>query len=241
MLFEKSGLYKNEGVVEGSDDIRSQLNGFVYFHNVVGTAPQTLIAMMSIYSGEDYKGGSIQQTYKDMKTNSLFTDFEELGYETEMLGYKPPECLAGKCYRRSHILRGSSLDTGIQKSYFQLLDASWLRVSPTFLHDWIYNNGTGRWSIIALIGPTGHSLQSVVTMQIIADQIEAVPKGPTLKFLHLMMTHKPVNLDENCSAKSRSSAVCVVLLSSSMHLKTRGSTIRQPLFFFLTMAPHFPD
>jgi len=185
-------------VVESHDELREKFDGFTLFHNTVANAPYTLLAMMPIYSGRIYEGGSIRGFYETAKTDSIFSDFESMGYDTALGGwFFFGKCPASRCYNRWDFTSEPVLTANISK-YIEVWDVSALRLAPTFLHGWIYNAGKGRSKALFPITDAGPSMWSVEVLKSLSEGLSATADKPTLKFVHVLVTHSPIILNADC-------------------------------------------
>lgn len=168
--------------------------GFSYYPNIISVSPQTLLALPAIYSGHLYRGGSIKKLYVDAFQDSLFVDAQRAGYATTLYGSWILGCPAATCVRRPVLLRG--LVESVLASYLGLVDYGLMRISPTSLHPGMFQNGVG---LLRRLTPSHHytidSLRGLASF-VARARVERGP--PTLKFLHLMNTHKPINMNRGC-------------------------------------------
>ena len=168
--------------------------GFTYFPNITGVAPHTRLAMPAIYSGRLYEGGSIRKLYADSYRDSVFLDAQRAGYSTALYGHHSFGCPAQTCIHRSLLLKG--LAESILASYLGLMDYGLMRISPTSLHPRIFQNGVG---MLKQFTPSHHTVDSLRALESFAARARVGEGLPTFKFLHLLNTHHPININEGCS------------------------------------------
>jgi hypothetical protein len=175
-------------------NLAQRFDGFVYYPNVTAVAPITLGALPAIYSGRVYTGGPLREFYNDVYRDTIFSDARKAGYSTVLYGHYYFGCPTESCVKLSALLK--ELDRPILASYVGLLDYGLLRISPTSLHDLIYRDG------LALIKrpPTmkTHTIDSLRGLKTFTERSRVGDEAPTFKFLHLMNTHFPLNIDEGC-------------------------------------------
>jgi|GEM_PF-3479683 len=174
-------------------DLAQRFDGFVYYPNVTAVAPITLGALPAIYSGRIYTGGPLREFYKDVYRDTIFSDARKVGYSTVLYGHYYFGCPAESCVKLPVLLK--ALDRPILASYLGLLDYGLLRISPTSLHDLIYHDG-----LALLKQPTtkNHTIDSLRGLEAVTERSRIEDEAPTFKFLHLMNTHFPLNIDEEC-------------------------------------------
>ncbi|MGH8569191.1 MAG: hypothetical protein ACREXU_14570, partial [Gammaproteobacteria bacterium] len=177
LLDEDSGLFQ-------------AFEGFSYYPNITSASPQTLLALPAIYSGHTYRGGSIKKFYGDAYQDSLFGDAQRAGYSTTVYGAWFFGCPAATCVNRSALLRG--LARSILNSYLGLVDYGLMRISPTSLHPGIFQNGVG---LLRRLTPSHYTIDSLRGLASFVAQARVEQGPPTLKFLHLMNTHRPINMN----------------------------------------------
>ena len=175
-------------------DLAQRFDGFVYYPNITAVAPITLGALPAIYSGRIYTGGPLREFYKDVYRDTIFSDARKAGYSTVLYGHYYFGCPAESCVKLQVLLKG--LDRPILASYVGLLDYGLLRISPTSLHDLIYRDGLA----LSKQPPTTktHTIDSLRGLKTITGRSRVGDEAPTFKFLHLMNTHFPLNIDEGC-------------------------------------------
>ena len=179
-------------------DLAQRFDGFVYYPNVTAVAPITLGALPAIYSGRIYTGGPLREFYKDVYRDTIFSDARKAGYSTIVYGHYYFGCPAESCVKLPVLLKG--LDRPILASYLGLLDYGLLRISPTSLHDLIYHDG-----LALLKQPTtkNFTIDGLRGLEALTERSRIEDEAPTFKFLHLMNTHFPLNIDEGCKIAPR--------------------------------------
>jgi hypothetical protein len=185
-------------VLEENPKLASEWVGFDYFWNHIGKAPTTLMSMLPIYSGKEYAGGSVKQQYAGLKNDSIFSDAQAAGYGVQFVGLSFFDCFLETCLQRAVLLPVSQLDASIAE-YAKLIDVGLMRVLPSPLHSWWYNNSNGRLQGLVSRQPSGFQQQSAESLRTLADQMEALERTPAIKLLHIMGAHPPIVLDGNCA------------------------------------------
>lgn len=173
--------------------LAQRFDGFVYYPNITAVAPITLGALPAIYSGRIYTGGPLREFYKDVYRDTIFSDARKAGYSTVVYGHYYFGCPAESCVKLPVLLK--EIDRPILGSYLGLLDYGFLRISPTSLHDLIYHDG-----LALLKQPTtkNFTIDGLRGLEALTERSRIEDEAPTFKFLHLMNTHFPLNIDEGC-------------------------------------------
>ena len=173
-------------------NLAQRFDGFIYYPNITAVAPITLGALPAIYSGRIYTGGPLREFYEDVYRDTIFSDARKAGYSTVLYGLYLFGCPAESCVKLSALLKG--LDRPILGSYLGLLDYGLLRISPTSLHDLIHDG------LALLKKPTtkNYTIDSLRGLKALTERSWIEDEAPTFKFLHLMNTHFPLNIDEQC-------------------------------------------
>jgi hypothetical protein len=188
-------------VLDRDESLRGAFEGFTYFYNTTSSAPYTMLALMPIYSGRTYEGGSIRDFYRTAATDSVFTDFAQQHYATTLGGhYYFDICPASACFQRWQLYDDPPL-AGAAAKYLEVLDVSILRIAPTFLQSWIYNAGEGRLqALIKLPDRSSPAQASLAAMEALSHEMNTSSRQPTFKFFHIMATHSPVTLNSACKS-----------------------------------------
>lgn len=174
-------------------DLAQQFDGFVYYPNITSASPYTLAAIPAIYSGRLYGGGPLREFYREVYRDSIFSDARQAGYASSLYGYYFFGCPADTCVKLPVLLKG--LVRTILASYLGLIDYGLMRVSPVSLHPHIYQDGLGSLKQLASTHKTIDSLHGLERF-IDRSRVDDVP--PTFKFVHMMNTHSPINMNEEC-------------------------------------------
>jgi hypothetical protein len=174
--------------------LAQRFDGFVYYPNITAVAPITLGALPAIYSGRIYTGGPLREFYEDVYRDTIFSDARKAGYSTVLYGHYYFGCPGTEsCVKLPGLLK--EVDRPILASYLGLLDYGLLRISPTSLHDLIYHDG-----LALLKQPTtkNYTIDGLRGLEALTERSRIEGGAPTFKFLHLMNTHFPLNIDEGC-------------------------------------------
>lgn len=188
-------------LIAENPDLKESFDGFTFFKNTLGVAPTTYLTMPAIHSGIEYYGSRSLHEYYDeaVHRRSFLSGLVDSGYEGSLINP-----IQGVCPRDLSLCVGSGLifqDKMGQLIYeaSKLFDIAIFRSAPFFLKADIYNNGNFRLS--AATRPQ-HIPHAVVEGNRVLEEIGSrmVVEGgrPSVKFVHLMNTHPPFVLDDEC-------------------------------------------
>lgn len=187
-------------VARADDGIRSALEGFTLYRDTSGVAPTTLLSLPAIHSGLPYTPGESLGAYYDrtIAKGSFLTRFAELGYEATLVNVIRGVCPARtSCVEPVNVVGSQAHE--LWKSSLRMLDFSLLRVAPFALKPYVYNEQrwlfSSRWQYSIFVDNIVHGN---TLMERIASQANTDDGPPTVKFLHLMSTHAPFILREDC-------------------------------------------
>jgi uncharacterized membrane protein YhaH (DUF805 family) len=185
--------------------LAGKLEGFVYFPDTLGVAPSTFLSLPAIHSGLGYDPKDTMAGYFDVaiRKSSVLTSLARSGYETVLLN--PIRALCPEqvgCIGRDTLLRGQ-LATNLGEALY-LLDISLMRSVPEFLKNVVLNQGKfllgPLYSPGSLTGDARIAWDDSRLLGLFAGSIQPDTERPHATFLHLMNTHPPYVLDEECKA-----------------------------------------
>ncbi len=186
-------------LVQNNESFRNELEGFTFFPDTLGVAPTTRLTMPSVHSGEFYRTGPrLAHFYKNRVVRGSFLNaLSDSGHEVVLVS--PP--LLG-CPRKAALCKAVwttifRRDDLLNREIIRLVDFSLFRASPFISKQTVYNDGG--WVFSARRMNTQHF---VVTSNRFLNQLsttmEVSGSKPATKFVHLMSTHRPYVVDENC-------------------------------------------
>jgi hypothetical protein len=191
-------------VVRADASIRDALQGFTLYRNTVGVAPTTLLSIPAIHSGLRYQPGESIDAYYDraVSKGSLLNRFADAGYEATLVNAMRGACPAkATCLEPVHLV-GSRAEE-LWKSSLRMMDFALLRVTPFVLKPHVFNDQrwllSSRWQYSIFVDNVQHG-NALVERVAANGRVESGP--PTIKFLHLMNTHAPFILLDDCTTYS---------------------------------------
>ena len=191
-------------VVRADAAIREALDGFTLHRNTTGVAPTTLLSIPAIHSGLRYRPGESMDAYYEraVTKGSLLNRFAEAGYEATLVNVMRGACPErATCLEPVHIV-GSRAEE-LSKSSLRMLDFSLLRVAPYLVKPRIFNDQrwllSSRWQYSIFVDNIVHGNTLMERMAAIST---ADSGPPTIKLLHLMNTHAPFILLDDCATFS---------------------------------------
>lgn len=175
----------------------AEFDGFTFFSDATGVAASTHLAMPTIHSGRVYESGSsIKDLYQlAVKDGSFMTHLSGAGYVGIYLNPMMKSCPAGLfwCGHQATLTSGNFQAFG--KEVGLLLDVAFRRVLPGFVRDSLYYDLSFDPDIHQRIAKGVEVLHDITQNMSVSDD-----SAPRAKFLHLMSTHAPIYLDENCNS-----------------------------------------
>lgn len=182
-------------IVAEDSRLGAEFEGFTFFADATGIAASTHLAMPTIHSGKVYQNGtSIKEFYASaVKEESFMARLAGAEYVGVYLNPTFKACPAGLAWCGHE----ATLTSGNFRAYVRelslLMGLSFRRVLPGLVRDMLYRDQS--------FDPDVHQRveKGIEVLRNIAQGMTVVQDGaPRVKFLHLMSTHAPVRLDENC-------------------------------------------
>lgn len=173
-------------------DLAEEFDGFVLFRENIAVAPNTALAMPTIFSGRSYDGS--------VSPEDFYRQGMEDGFHNVLLGHDYTVNLMplmsmrqggyDNYFRLPGIYQGTALDQ-IRKDATQLLDLSVFRQSPHLARLWMYNNNNWRLSMWLNDPDTVLAFQHRRFFADYIDRISTDADGPVYHFVHLWPPHPP--------------------------------------------------
>ncbi len=181
-------------ILEREPQLRAAFDGFVYYRDAAGVASSTHLSIPTIHSGQLYVDDtSIRQFYREaVAEGSFMSHLARAGYRGTYVNPMMDSCPRGLvwCGHEATIHDGPA--PVYAREARLLADVALRRTLPGFLRDYVYDGATFDPDIHARI-ERGGELLDAVTANV------AVDRGPPrVKFIHLMSTHAPVKLNQDC-------------------------------------------
>lgn len=193
-----------DDVFAASPDLEADFGGFVWFTDTLGVAPTTFLSLPAIHSGRYYDPQQPMSAYfnASIRDASFMVDLASDGYRTVEVNAVLDLCpSAAHCVSREKLLRTRS--ETVRREALHLLDIAFMRVAPEAAKDWLFNGGQFRIEHLFLPAALSGAARIVwddsrVLAQAV-DQVAPEADRPAALFIHLLNTHPPYVLAEDCS------------------------------------------
>jgi len=189
---------------ERIDHFYNSLEGFTFFKETTGSFPTTYMSVPAYFSGQVYKNNIPKREFlkKVTEGKTIGNVLYDRGFEVDYVaGYiYSKDARSTNCYK-------IAIPYGVTKKTYELANAALMldivlfRHAPHFLKKVIYNGE--RWLIQPLLTRETDKLNlRYFSHKAFLDEI--IKKGsanrskPVYKYLHLMLTHSPVVVNEKC-------------------------------------------
>lgn len=181
--------------------LAAQFAGFTFFNNATGIAPTTYPSMPAIHSGMDWDLDTslLRQYENNVKQRSFLAQLARAGYDTTQVNPVYGICAEGTtlCISASH--SATSRYNQFAKETIRLFDLSLLKASPLFWRNDIYNNGFLFFSTMVGDSSTAkHVLDDLAFISDFSEKMTVEGEQKTAKFIHLLSTHPPFVLKDDC-------------------------------------------
>jgi hypothetical protein len=122
----------------------------------------------------------------------------QAGYEATQTKIVPiDDCPEGaNCFRYQGLLQDAG---GLAYEYLRLLDISLLRAAPLQAKHWVFSDGA--WTVrrrSSLYGIQSQAVRNHRFLSLFASELFVSGDQPTVKVLHLVSTHPPIQIDGDC-------------------------------------------
>lgn len=187
------------------DRYQKSFQGFVYYRETVGVFPYTRFAIPAFLAGEMYSNELPKDTYIDniLKGDTILSVANNEGYEIDIAS--GDEYLINRYsnlpYRNIYNMEDLG-NAGAQfKDAATTIDLALFRILPHFLKIYIYNNQ--KWFISQLVVSKDFFQFSYFLhthfLNIFSHSMSVERKSPVYKYIHVMNTHNPMVVDNNCA------------------------------------------
>ena len=190
-----------EIIDDQTDYYYNELQGFTFFKEITGSFPTTRVSIPAIFSGQVYHNDIPMPDFIEtvMSGKTISNVLYDHGYEVDFVSCSE----AGKGFRLSNEY-GIPVPYGATRHYYEKINSALMadlvlfRSAPHFFKKHIYNNQ--KWLIQPLLaGETPYFyFAHRAFLQDLIDNCSIARKKPVYKFMHLLTTHYPILVDENC-------------------------------------------
>jgi hypothetical protein len=182
-------------------DLAAQFAGFTFYSNATAIAPTTYPSMPTIHSGIPWDPDTslIQQYQRNVRRQSFLAQLGHAGYDTVQINP-----VHGVCPERTKLCLGTayfamSRPSRFVKEIIWLFDLSLLKTAPFLWKEEIYNRGFLFVSTLLSDASTAeHVINDLTFLESYRDKILIEGDGKTVKFIHLLSTHPPFILGDDC-------------------------------------------
>ncbi len=199
------------GVPELEDIYNQALDGFVYYRESLGIFPYTRFSVPGFLSGRVYANDQAKDDFIDevLQGRTIISTARDEGFDTDLI-------VAGsywlKRYARlphTHVHRIGNTP-GINSAFADsalLFDLALFRVTPGALKILVYNNQ--KWLASQVFSP-GEEFQftyfrHTYLLEMLTGQMHKTREKPVYKYLHVLNTHNPMVVGEDCMFKGQPS------------------------------------
>ena len=184
------------------------LEGFTFFKETTGSFPTTLMSIPALLSGQIYKNHIPIRSFQDSvyKGNTITNVLYDNGYEVDSIS--PFDWLGkgkGSTFYQIPVPYGLSKEQHEYINADLMLNLTLFRYAPYLLKKPIYNNGIWLPTTIKNLskGDRLHrsgarSFAHKEFLQDLIDNMSVSRSAPVYKFIHLLTTHYPAVLNQDC-------------------------------------------
>jgi len=183
---------------------QSSFHGFVFFQETLGVFPYTRFAIPAFLAGEMYSNEVPKDTYIDniLKNETILSVANNEGYEIDIVS--GDDYLINRYSNLPHTNIYNMEDLGGVGVRFKdtavITDLSFFRITPHFLKKYIYNEQ--KWLTSQLVANDNFFQFSYFLhthfLKILTHAMSAQRQKPVYKYIHIMNTHNPMVVNNNC-------------------------------------------
>jgi hypothetical protein len=194
-------------LAEDGGRLARDFDGFTLFEDNLGAFPYTHMSVPAMLGGLAYDNSEVQGPFLDraLGPGSIFGAAKAAGYEVEV--GEPGGGLV-EVYRHVRDAQVIALPDspvaswrGDRQDRLLLGDLVLFRILPHFAKAYVYNDG--EWLLQGLFGNTSMPGRSFLTgvsfLRDLSRQARVDDPRPSYKFLHLMLSHRPMVMNADCS------------------------------------------
>ncbi|MBL4620942.1 MAG: sulfatase-like hydrolase/transferase [Immundisolibacteraceae bacterium] len=190
---------------------RHDLSGFTFYRQTLGIFPYTRFAVPAYLSGQIYKNDQPKNEFigQAIAGKSIFNVASAAGMELDIASHEywaPLYAMAN--HTNSYVIPEGGHGTEFEfrlVNTAKLIDLALFRVAPHFLKQKIYDNQ--RWLLTPLVMDTEylqfHYFSHTQFLNEVTAGMSVDRSSPTYKYLHVMNTHNPMVVDEDCHYAGR--------------------------------------
>ena len=188
---------------EDPDRYYTALDGFTFFTETTGSFPTTYMSVPAILSGKNYKNDIPMPEFvkRTLNGETITNVLYDKGYEVDLVhggGRRYFEGRFSSAFWPGRLYGESKHQYNRGKAAF-VLDLVLFRYAPHLLKTIVYNDQS--WLVQRLIR-WSYDAQLIFSHSAFLEDLIANMSSnrtkPVYKFIHIMTTHSPLVLDENC-------------------------------------------
>jgi hypothetical protein len=211
-------------ILRSDPALAAAFDGFELYKDTMGVAPTTFLSLPAIHSGAVYDGaGSIPAYFSGaIAHNSFMSRFADAGYRTLLVDAVADVCpdrIAG-CLSGGDLVRTRAARLTLEG--IRLLDLSLFRISPVDVKRRLYDNGN--WFVGRVFLGTSFEVNRIfeghAVLNELGRRLSMDSAAPTLKFVHLFMTHVPFVMKTDCQSLAPEHSFDYLLPQSRCGLKS---------------------
>jgi Sulfatase len=192
-------------LVAGNFDYYSRsLQGFTFFQEALGCFPTTYMSVPAFLSGRVYKNDLPMRRFVNEvnQGKTIFNELYDRGYETHLVEtWRFTKGTRNSRHYQIPVPYGGTQRKNVRSNSALMLDMVLFRHAPHFLKRYVYNHQT--WLIQRLFTPKDRLLNleyfsDTAFMNDLIEHMTAKKDKPVYKYIHLMTSHFPMLVDENC-------------------------------------------
>jgi hypothetical protein len=190
-------------------DLAAQFAGFTIYSNATTIAPTTYPTIPAIHSGAAWDPDSslIEQYEQNVRRRSFLAQLANAGYDTAQINP-----IHGICAEQTKLCLGTAHFATSRYSHFTketlwLFDLSLLRAAPILWKEEIYNSGFLFFSeLLSNASTAEHVINDLAFLRDYLEKVHVEGDRKTVKFIHLLSTHPPFVLKDDCKMHDRTAA-----------------------------------
>jgi len=190
---------------ELQDEYNKHFDGFVYYRETLGIFPYTRFAVPAFLSGKVYSNQQVKNTFIDdaLRGETIISMGRDNGFDIDLIvdGSDLFDHYAHLPY--DNIQKISDLP-GLRNPLAEpamLLDLALFRITPGAFKVFVYQNQKWLASQVFSLGDAFHFyyFKHTYFLDLFSEKMHANRDAPVYKYLHVMNTHNPMVVNEDCS------------------------------------------
>lgn len=186
-------------IVREKTKLTKELRGFTFFRNNLGDFASTRPAIPAILTGEIYDNSQPIDDFIEMTANNNFIgiELENNNFQVDLNYWAYCRGQRVNCYNIKRLIQ-SERDLRFNDVAI-MIDVTLFRQFPHFVKRFVYNDHL--WLVSRAVAKKGletFQMRDVAFIRGFIKRMNANSPKPTFKFIHMMHTHPPVMINEEC-------------------------------------------